>query len=199
MSKVIKPSEFNINKINIINDVKNLKNGMKVLNIHYDGNREVLLQTPEFTLPFDADCLDGRLQICMNLDKGYFKKKMEKMDKLVSDMGMKNSQQWLKKSKLSDETLDMFFSRSVKQQGDYKPKFKFKTDNTTKFYGTDKNLIVEDVTGISKGQRLVAIIKPKYVWINSGKFGVTWVASQICLKGGANDNDFSECVLSDDE
>ena len=98
MSKVIKPSEFNINKINIINDVKNLKNGMKVLNIHYDGNCEVLIQTPEITLPFDADCLDGRLQICMNLDKGYFKKKMEKMDKLVSDMGMKNSQQWLKKS-----------------------------------------------------------------------------------------------------
>ena len=111
VSKVIKPSEFNINKINIINDVKNLKNGMKVLNIHYDGAlgcREVLLQTPEFTLPFDADCLDGRLQICMNLDKGYFKKKMEKMDKLVSDMGVRNSMLWLKKSKLSDETLDMF-------------------------------------------------------------------------------------------
>jgi hypothetical protein len=59
VSKVIKPSEFNINKINIINDVKNLKNGMKVLNIHYDGNCEVLIQTPEITLPFDADCLDG--------------------------------------------------------------------------------------------------------------------------------------------
>jgi len=93
MNKVIKASEFNINKINIINDVKKLKNGMKVLNIHYDGNREVLLQTPEFTLPFDADCYDGRLQLCMNLEKGYFKKKMEKMDKLVSDTGMKNSRE----------------------------------------------------------------------------------------------------------
>ena len=141
MSKVIKPSEFNINKINIINDVKTLNNGMKVLNIHYDGSREVSIQTPEFTLPFDADCLDGRLQLCMNLDKGYFKKKMEKMDKLVSDMGVKNSQLWLKKSKLSDETLDMFFSYSVKQQGDYKPKFKFKTDKNTKFYDVNKNLI----------------------------------------------------------
>ena len=46
MSKVIKPSEFNINKINIINDVKTLNNGMKVLNIHYDGSREVSIQTP---------------------------------------------------------------------------------------------------------------------------------------------------------
>ena len=78
------------------------------------------------------------------------------------------------------------------------PKFKFKTDKNTIFYDVDKNLI-EDVKSISKGQRVVAIIKPKYVWINSGKFGVTWVASQICLKGGANDNDFPECVLSDDE
>jgi hypothetical protein len=78
---------------------------MKVLNTHYDGNREVLIQTPEFTLLFDADCLDDRLQICMNLDKGYFKKKMEKMDKLVSDMGVRNSMLWLKKSKLSHETL----------------------------------------------------------------------------------------------
>ena len=195
MSKVIKPSEFNINKINIINDVKTLNNGMKVLNIHYDGSREVSIQTPEFTLPFDADCLEGRLQLCMNLDKGYFKKKMEKMDKLVSDMGVKNSQLWLKKSKLSDKSIDTFFSYSVKQQGDYKPKFKFKTDKNTKFYDVDKNLI-EDVKSISKGERVVAIIKPKYVWINSGKFGVTWVASQICIKGRLY---FPDCVLSDDE
>ena len=102
-------------------------------------------------------------------------------------------------SKAQDTTCTYFAGKEVYEFDYQMDTILWWEKQTTKFYDTDKNLIEDVPTGISKGQKVVAIIKPKYVWINSGKFGVTWVASQICLKGGANDNDFPECVLSDDE
>ena len=54
MSKVLLANEFDIKKIKIINEVKKLDNGMRFLNIHYDGDQDVYIQTPEFKLPFDV-------------------------------------------------------------------------------------------------------------------------------------------------
>ena len=199
MNKVILASEFDIKKIKIINKVKKLDNGMKYLNIHYDGDRDVYIQTPEFKLPFDVKKKYEFLRIAVDVHAGCFKKRMVKMDRLVSSMAMKNSQKWLKKSKLSKDTLDLFFNPAVQPaKGTYPPIFNFKTDKDTIFFDKDNN-VVESPT-FTKGMMVKAIIRPKWVNLQScGKFGITWVARQIVFKPSENDYKFPPYVDSDEE
>ena len=121
------------------------------------------------------------------------------MDRLVSSMAMKNSQKWLKKSKLSKDTLDLFFTPSVKPaKGTYPAIFNFKTDKDTIFFDKDNN-VVESPT-FTKGMMVKAIIRPKWVNLQScGKFGITWVARQIVFKPSENDYKFPPYVDSDEE
>ena len=199
MSKVLLASEFDIKKIKIINEVKKLDNGMRFLNIHYDGDQDVYIQTPEFKLPFDVKKKYEFLRIGVDVHAGCFKKRMVKMDRLVSSMAMKNSQKWLKKSKLSKDTLDLFFNPAVQPaKGTYPPIFNFKTDKDTIFFDKDNN-VVESPT-FTKDMMVKAIIRPKWVNLQScGKFGITWVARQIVFKPSENDYKFPPYVDSDEE
>ena len=210
MDKVILASEFDIKKIKIINKVEKLDNGMKYLNIHYDGDRDVYIQTPEFKIPFKGDIFPDKVQITINIDEGTpskeskrLRKCIEKMDRLVIKEAKKHSQEWLKKKHLSDESLDMFFTKCITRQGTYPYRFKIKSDEKGKvptIFFDHNNCKTDRPTEVKKHSMVTAIISPKWVNLRAGgQFGVTWVAKQIIIKPGYDEFEYPPFISSDEE
>eukprot|EP01051_Picozoa_sp_SAG22_P007408 SAG22_NODE_521_length_9507_cov_62.835991_4_plen_313_part_00 len=93
------------------------------------------------------------------------------------------------------ETDAINYTRIIKNGGEYSDKFKIKATKDTSYFTDTKEKI--DGTQLSRGDDIRAIVELRYIWLNNGKFGATWVALQIQQRS----NSFAEIefVDSDDD
>ena len=102
---------------------------------------------------------------------------MRDIDRLIKTLAKERSQEWFKKPTISEESLDMNYTPIIRSGGEYQDKFKCKIDKDTKFF--DASRTPSDISIVIQGCSLRAIVELRYIWMNNGKFGVTWVAKQI--------------------
>ena len=102
---------------------------------------------------------------------------------------------FFRKENVSDEFIDINYTRIIKNGGEYSDKFKIKATKDTSYFTDTKEKI--DGTQLSRGDDIRAIVELRYIWLNNGKFGATWVALQIQQRS----NSFAEIefVDSDDD
>ena len=87
------------------------------------------------------------------------------------------------------------YTRIIKNGGEYSDKFKIKATKDTSYFTDTREKI--DGAQLSRGDDIRAIVELRYIWLNNGKFGATWVALQIQQRS----NSFAEIefVDSDDD
>ena len=77
--------------------------------------------------------------------------------------------------------------------GEYSDKYKCKADRNTNVF-TDQGER-SDVSKLRKGDEMRIIAELRYIWVNNGKFGATWVAKQIQFRS----NNMDEMEFQDDK
>ena len=242
MANAMKPSDIDFSKISF-SSPKMLENGGKMIYLNYNGGINPLyIQTPEGELPFDVNYFgddgnndptssnSGKFSINMSINVGS-SKSMEKfhdvfvkLDQHIMASAKENSQSWIKKAKISEETISELYTRQIKvsvdpetgePNGKYPPKFTYKVVKRDgkfqnfKIYDNEKTVFdvnkatdepVEFTNVVMKGARVKAVLKCNGIWVANGKFGCTWRAEQMCVKvpeGGLRD--FAILSDSDDE
>ena len=168
--------------ITVSPEMSQLKNGLRTAFMKYDNKCNIICQTPECVMPFKPDMNDEqtskRHSMCFNVvSESPFKEKMECIDAIVVAAAGERSHEWFKKPRISEDFVDINYTRIIRNGGEYADKFKFKTDKSTKFYNAEKEAIT--ILDIPERSTVRAIVELRYVWINNGKFGATWVAKQV--------------------
>jgi len=224
-SMALRPHEVILEKL-VFSDVRSIgSNGAKMVFINLDGG-SLYLQTPELEFPFDCtfypDGTDDNGKINVNVSmKGFdsdervkeFHNLLCDFDELVQNKCMENVQTWLKKSKMSRETVESLYTNMVKvsidsdtgePNGKYPPQFRYKVSKKAgkwecMFYDTNKTVLeVDDVEKLlKKGTKAKALLKCTAVWFAGGKFGCSWKAEQMIVNMPKSLDDYA--FRSDDE
>ena len=190
-----------------------------MLFLNYNGGIDPMyLQTPEVTIPFDpnyfpdnADSGKYALKISLtNLEENESMRelhsKLTELDDFLMNAAVTNSGSWLKKPKISLETIKELYTPLLKVHtdqetgeptGKWPDQFGFKVVmKNKKFPGLsiyDKNKTNFDINNetdnpvdikniLVKGASIKAVLKCNGLWIANGKFGCTWRAQQIRVK-----------------
>ena len=186
---------LNLNKLNVTNitvsdEMGQLRNGLKTAFALHRGDK-IITQTPEMKMPFKLDAnveTPGRYAVCLNVPAdGVFGGRMRDIDRLIKTLAKERSQEWFKKPTISEESLDMNYTPIIRSGGEYQDKFKCKIDRDTKFF--DASRTPSDVSIVTQGCSLRAIVELRYIWMNNGKFGATWVARQIQVMHSESEDD----------
>ena len=166
-------------KISVATDMGKLRNGLKTFFIKYDG-QPFVFQTPWMKMPFDPDEHENdRRSYTLCCDDDSFKSGLKFFDGEVKRVAKEERPlQFFKKSEVSEEFFEMNYTPAVRNGGEYSDKFKIKSDRGTTFYDRDGTKS-EMTPTIKRGSELRAIVECKYVWLNAGKLGATFVAKQI--------------------
>eukprot|EP01051_Picozoa_sp_SAG22_P001181 SAG22_NODE_44_length_24912_cov_33.648894_12_plen_166_part_00 len=130
----------------------------------------VRVQTPWMKMPFDPDEQDNdRRSICLNCNNDTFRDKLKSLDDIIINVAKERSMKVFRKANVSDEFIDINYTRIIKNGGEYSDKFKMKaTKDTTYFTDTKERT---DGSKLSRGDEIRAIVELRYIWLNNGKFG----------------------------
>ena len=134
-----------------------------------------------------------------------FLKNMQEFESFVKEMAIKNSKEWMNKSKMSAEVIDALFTPVLrypkdKNTGEFDysraPTLRVKIPywegvfKNVEIYNTDSELLfplpdndeLQIADFITKGSNVATIIQCGGVWFANGKFGVTWRLFQCVVK-----------------
>ena len=228
----LRPSEVDLSKL-VFQDVRSLPSGAKLVFVNLNGGN-LYIQTPELEVPFDSvfypDGSDSAGKIPLNVSlKGHeesgkvkeFHDMLSGFDELIQKQCMGKSVEWLKKSKVSKDTIESLYSKMVRvsldsdtgePDGKYPPQFRFqlkKKDDKweCRFYDENRNEIKnEDGSNLTttqltdrlkKKSKVKALLRCTAVWISGGKFGCSWKAEQMIINSPKSLDDYA--FRSDDE
>ena len=138
---MISLESINIDNITLSTDMSQLKSGLKTAFMKYDGNT-IVVQTPQMYMPFKPDLSEegDRHTLCLNCeDDGIFKNKLKSIDSFITRKAHENCRTWFKRATISEDFIDVNYTRMIRNGGEYSDKFKFKTDSKTKFFNADKD------------------------------------------------------------
>jgi len=209
MDHILKCTDFDVEKVKY-SDIKPMgTSGAKSMYVNYDGSyKGVVIHTPKMRLPFGVGKFEEpgkqtKYSLDLSLDDMESDPKMKefhdtikKLDNKILADAKKNSLTWLRKKDVSDEVLQTLYSSPIKIPKDcdtgeptdkYPPTFKAKLpfwDNRfscTVFDHERKKFDGDFTDHLTKGSRVVAIVKCGGVWFAAGKFGVTWKVEQMKL------------------
>jgi len=190
-------NKFDASKVNVSEDMGKLNNGLKTMFVDYGGDKvPVRVQTPWMKMPFEPDEQDNdRRSMCLNCNTDTFSDKMKSLDGAIINLAKERSMKFFRKENVSDEFIDINYTRIIKNGGEYSDKFKIKATKDTSYFTDTREKI--DGAQLSRGDDIRAIVELRYIWLNNGKFGATWVALQIQQRS----NSFAEIefVDSDDD
>ena len=201
---LLKVSEFDSSKITY-SDVRPMGPNAKQVYINYDDS-QVVFATPRLKVPFGLSKFEQEGQnpkYSLDLsfgDLGNEKNKVffdaiKSIDEKVLADATKNSLIWLRKRNVSEEVIETLFSPSVKYSKDkvtgevntnYPPTIRAKLpyyngEFSCSVYDHDRKKLDEFADKITKGSRVIAVIKCAGVWLAGGKFGSTWRVEQLKL------------------
>ena len=201
---LLKVSEFDSSKITY-SDVRPMGPNAKQVYINYDDS-QVVFATPKLKVPFGLSKFEQEGQnpkYSLDLsfgDLGNEKNKVffdaiKSIDEKVLTDATKNSLIWLRKRNVSEEVIETLFSPSVKYSKDkvtgevntnYPPTIRAKLpyyngEFSCSVYDHDRKKLDEFADKITKGSRVIAVIKCAGVWLAGGKFGITWRVEQLKL------------------
>ena len=181
----IQAKKFNTAKIGVASEWGKLRTGMKILNLDYSGS-SLRLQTPWMKMPFDPDEHENeRWSICLNCEDNDFGSAMKSLDEKIISIARSRSREFFKKQEVSDEFIQINYSPVLRTGGEYSDKYKCKADRNTNVF-TDQGER-SDVSKLRKGDEMRIIAELRYIWVNNGKFGATWVAKQIQFRSNSMD------------
>ena len=145
------------------------------------------------------------------------------MDEKIKGYAKENSLSWFKKKNMSMETLEELYTDTIKvstdpntgePNGKYPPAFGCKIakwDNKVncRCFDNDKiELNVNDETKdnfkdletmFTRGTKVQMVLKCKFIWVVSGKFGCTWGVEQIKITPTLGFNEYAFLDDSDEE
>lgn len=175
---------------------------------------------PYFTVPFQLPCLpvafETRVQeplsgggrpgckVALTVDpEDEFQKQlitfMNRVDAKAKAYIDKNPKEFFSGKKKLPADLSDVFTPSIRASGDYKPLFSAKCafKGTPDEYELLPSCFLPDGIPLDPKQalgaknRIVAIVRPKYLWAISGRFGITWTLERACvLELAANESAF---------
>jgi len=153
-------------------------------------------------------------------NQSSFHTAMSSLDEFVKGKGIENSQPWFRKKTMSMDTIETVYTnmirKSVDQEtgepdGKYPDSFTFKLKKRDGKYACrifDENKkelninnreeedFVDVESCLKKGAMVKGLFKFDFVWLASGKFGVTWSALQLRIKVPKGLDDYA---FNDDE
>ena len=228
----LRPTEVDLSKLEF-QDVRSLPSGAKLVFVNLNGGN-LYIQTPELDVPFDSvfypDGSDSTGKIPLNVSlSGHeepgkikdFHDMLSGFDELIQTQCMGKSVEWLKKSKVTRDTIESLYSKMVRvsldsdtgePDGKYPPQFRFqlkKKDNNweCRFYDENRTEIKNEdgssltttqlTDRIKKKSKVKALLRCTAVWISGGKFGCSWKAEQIIINSPKSLDDYA--FRSDDE
>ena len=228
----LRPTEVDLSKLEF-QDVRSLPSGAKLVFVNLNGGN-LYIQTPELDVPFDSvfypDGSDSTGKIPLNVSlSGHeepgkikdFHDMLSGFDELIQTQCMGKSVEWLKKSKVTKDTIESLYSKMVRvsldsdtgePDGKYPPQFRFqlkKKDNNweCRFYDENRTEIKNEdgssltttqlTDRIKKKSKVKALLRCTAVWISGGKFGCSWKAEQIIINSPKSLDDYA--FRSDDE
>ena len=235
MASVLTASNFSVDTINFGKHKPNVNGGYNIeITIGNNTTDEILIQTPKMRAPFGIST-DKTNPFKKSLDVSFqgiennqaikaFRDMAEKVDVMVIDYALKNSETFFKK-KLTREVIAEYYYSGIKlsKKEQYSDTFKFKIlflkpnpekklpngKYLTSFWNIKGEEQTEDY--LDKGDSVLALIKPQMLWVANRSFGVTWVSTQVRIhkqqkttgyafkKTGDSDDEVDEIVTSDEE
>lgn len=196
---ILLPKNFEVSQVTY-GTPKKLNSGGKIVPVYYNGI-PLVIQTPPMRSPFGlqkwssdsgSDKVKHTIELSFDDQANDILNMMQELDANLVKDGCTNSLAWMSKKNMSTDIAKALYTPIVKFSKDkatgevtdkYPPTFKFTVPfSNDKFeceiYDSNKNLV--DVTDISKGSMITAILQCQGVWIaGAGKFGCTWKALQM--------------------
>lgn len=224
---ILTPEKFDINNVKF-SEPKNLSNGGKAIYLNYetDGNKQIIVfQSPKMMCPYGISCFDQGDYPKYSLEMSFggmdddptlerFFQNLESLDKKLISEGMKNSQAWFKKKKISEEVVTALYAPQIKVSRDketgepnnkYPPTFKVKVPYkderfTCSVYDNKKNKVEDNISDIlGKGCRVQCLIQCVGLWFAGGKYGCSWKIVQVKVNPSKSITGYSFVDDSDDE
>ena len=204
MPSVLTASNFPAESISFGKQKPNTNGGYNIEITVGDSSNECVLQTPKMRAPFGIStdktnpfkkALDVSFQgIDSNKSMKEFRDLIEKVDTLVIDYAVKNTETFFKKKLTRDVIAEYYYSgikKSKKEQ--YSDTFKFKLPFmkpnleknlpngkfVTSFWNT-KGEEQNDMY-LDKGDTITALLRPRMLWVANRSFGITWECSQLMI------------------
>ena len=148
-----------------------------------------------------------------------FLKNMVEFEKLIKDSAIKNSKEWLGKSKMSEDVVDALMTPILRYPKDQNtgepdhtraPTLRLKLpywqgEWRTELYDMDQERLFPNdneltpLELISKGTNVATVIQCGGVWFANGKFGVTWKLVQAVVKPKATLKGKCHILLSEED
>ena len=182
---------LDVSKI-VFDSVKKNALGGKIVYLSYNGEKKITMQTTEVSAPFGLSAYTDETtgNVRYSLDYSYrgmdsnpkiklLHDKMTELDNLMIDTGVANSKDWFGK-KMSREVVEALYRPIVKPAKDpekYAPTTKLKivsNDKGMKVLAFDNTKQPFDLTTLTSGASVAAIIECSSVWFVNKQFGVTW-------------------------
>tara|TARA_B110000285_G_scaffold113310_1_gene128571 strand:+ start:4853 stop:5491 length:639 start_codon:yes stop_codon:yes gene_type:complete len=176
-------------------DPKTTSNGMKVIDIAFNGTKLAVLQTPRLKAPFSASDKfeQGKFKLLLRLAPtkagepeqalvNQFMRMLKALDEAVIDHVFKNQETVLGVSGKSKELIADKHSPLVKLKEGREPALDLKFGIFSEVYNKDKQAkTIEDIT---PGSLNVALFKLNGIWANSKGFGVLAKCMQVMTTPG---------------
>ena len=230
MQNVMRIRSFDINAINYSNDAKpkRLDSGASQLYLNYGpDNDPIIIQTPEFTLPFNMSSFDTGKYTKYSIEGSFrgkdnypslneFYDKFKSLDDKFINDGVTHSLKWLKKKKITREIIEAGMYHPLikpstdkmtgEPDGKYPDTIRFKLpfrDDKFMFQVFDLSTHQELNTPLKdllvKGAKVRLLIQCTGMWIASGRYGVGFKVVQLRVKTPPRLTDYSFLADSDDE
>ena len=216
---ILTPDKFDIDNVKF-SEPKSLSNGGKAIYLNYEteGTKQIIVfQTPKMMCPYGLSCFDQGEYPKYSLEMSFggmdddptlerFFQNIESIDNKLISEGMKNSQAWFKKKKISEEVVTALYAPGIKvskdkDTGEPNNKYPFKDDRfTCNVYDNKKTKIEDNVSDLlGKGCRVQCLIQCVGLWFAGGKYGCSWKIVQVKVNPSKSITGYSFVDDSDDD
>jgi len=236
MANVLTASNFKIDTITFGKNKPNPNGGFNCEITVGNGNGEILIQTPKMRTPFGIGT-DKTNPFKKSLDVSFqgmetnpgmkaFRQMAENVDMLAIDYAVSNCKTFFKKELSRDIVAEYYYSGiKLSKKEQYSDTFKMKLlylkpnpeknnpngKYITSFWSTKGEELRDG--DLDKGDSVKCLIKPQMLWVANKSFGISWVATQVCVhkqqkvsgfsfkKTGDTDDevDAEETIVSEEE
>jgi hypothetical protein len=185
MAPVLKPTNFDFSILKYSEPKINSHNGGQTVFVNDQQRNKIRICTPKCYLPFGISEYNDQRSLQFSLDtvkNDDFIKFIQSFDKLNIKTATENSSSWFKKS-LNSDTISELYNSSLKQNNPkYPPMLKAKLPcKSGVFVGEiyDKNRTLIDMSSITKGCYVEAIIELTGIYFVAKEFGMSWKVIQL--------------------
>ena len=188
-------------------DPKTTSNGMKVIDLAFNG-KQVVLQTPQLIAPFGASDKFGKFKLLLRLAPtkpgeheqaviDQYIRMLKALDEAVIDHVFKNQESVLGVSGKSKELIGDRHTPLVKLKEGREPALDLKFDTKFEVYSPD--LCKKTIEDITPGSLNVCLFRLSGIWANSKGFGVLAKVIQVMTTPGVAEKKISDFAIVDME